>query len=533
MTEPVTVTEPPASNRSPAGTTLPAVTRSRVPSGLASLGVDGSDVNGAHRLDELAMALTSTTARIDTLTDAMVTLRSFVNERMGDVGDVVTRSQSQVTRDIGEAIDRAQSQTTRQLNEALLEAQAQATSDLEEAAAEARTQTTRQLATAFDRLESLATRRTANDERRHEQTTAALKVALTESRAHSQRVAAEISALSESVADALTQVADRLERLAINNQGRPDLVETVAQALDDVAARLDDLDSSNRSRHDRVVGALADLRSKRSQAPPGDLEAVTTRLGRIETFVEALVDAADDSTGAGTAAAAVGRLEDLEAAIGDRFSEVAASAVRSLSDAAERAASQIKAAAPPATERSTLAAMTRIEGRMAEMSRQREEHEEAAKEVLDNLEETVSRLASAQAEDLERILDTVEGSTGAAKGASVSLSTTDAERLARIEDGLHRLNRQQKVVNGSAAIDGTALEQMVVLSNQIEALRRRMAVRARPQAPVLDADTLEAVAEAVVARLAPGPDAPPARSRPRRAPTTARQATGQRRRPEA
>lgn len=627
--------------------------------------VGGSDASLARRIDELVAGMASTTGRIDTLTDAVVTLRGFVNERMGDVGDAVTRSQTQITREVGDALDRAQSQitreldealahlpaattpdfgealervhlqitqdlertfarihgqTTKHLDEALIEARSQSTRDLVDATTEAQAETARQLTAGLDRLESQTTRRGANDDRRYEQTAAAMKAAVaatedgvrridrvgsaistelatigqrvtdqvevtsttglselaalgehlsaridgvtetsradlatatrrltnevlsavtatgTESREHAERVSADISGLSESVADALTQVAERLEQLALNNHGQQDVVEAVAQALDDVAARLDDLDSTNRSRHERTVAAIADLRSKRSQPPPVDLGPVTSGLDRVETFVEALVDAADDRAGTrDTLIAAVERLEGLQTTIADQLDQAASRAIGNLTDAAERAANQIKTAVPPVTERSTLAAMTRIEGRMAEMSRQREEHDEAAQEALDAMEATVGRLASAQAEDLERILDTVENTPAPPDPATLTLSAADAERLARIEDEIRKLSRQPRATSVSPDIDGTALEQMASLGNQIDALRRRMAVRARPQAPTFDAEALDAIAEAVAARLAttssPGPTNAAVKRSPRKS-ATPRKSTSPRRKPE-
>jgi hypothetical protein len=621
-----------------------------------------------ERIDDLAVAVASTTSRMDTLTDAMVTLRGLVNERMGDIGDALTRSQTQFARDLdeaittvvnrvatpggtdlGEALDqtqvqvsqdlerlltRAQGQVTEQLNEALLEARSQAIQEVAEATTDA---LEHQLAAAINRLEAQADRRVANDDRRFEQTTTSLKAAVTageegarhidkvvtalssevaaigqrlsdqvdaassrsladlaalgehlgvlvegltetnradvtaafrrltnevmtavtgtgdESARHAQQVSADIAALSESVADALARVADRLEQLAVNNHDQQDVVEAVAAALDDVAARLDDLDASNRARHDRMLTAVADLRSKRGQAPPVNLEPVTSGLERIETFVEALVDASDDSAEAGQAVtSAVDRLTALEATIADRLGDATTAVVRELTEAAERAANQIRTAAPPVTERSTLAAITRIEGRMAELTRQRDEQDQATNEALEAVEETVSRLASAQAEDLERILDTVERAPDSPGVTAVSLAPGDTDRLDRIEEELRKLSRQPRTAGVAAGIDDSAAEQMANLSNQIENLRRRLAVRGRPLAPALDAATLDAIADAVAARLVPGAAtgppsgsaakaapakrAPakraPAKARAKRAPAAPRKATGGRGKPE-
>ncbi|MDQ6946030.1 MAG: hypothetical protein M3256_07095 [Actinomycetota bacterium] len=535
------------------------------------------DPSIARRLDRLAASQAATSKRIDSLTDSTVTLRGFVNERMADVGDAVARSQTQITGDLGEAASDAQAQTARQIAEAfdLLQAQSarssvedqrrqeEATAAMQEGLA-ANKETVRrierlssavsaELATIGQRLtdevEAVCTQNRSELSGLGEQLSAqvdataettradlaaisrrlstevetAVASTVVESRQKAEAVTADIAGLGESVADALAQVADRLERLAMTNSGQRDTAEAVTEALDDVAVRLDDLDSTGRARHDRIVAAVGDLRSKGSNVVPVDLGTLASRFERIDTFLVALMDANEDSTdNEEKVTAALKRLEGLEATIAEQVSDAATGAVRTLTDAAERAAAQIKAAAPPMVDRSSLAAMTRIEGRMAELTRQREEHEHAAKGRLDNLEETVGRLASAQAEDFERILDTVEN----APPASVSLAASDAQRLARIEDQLRTLSRSPPV--GAADGDGTAGEQMAALGNQIEALRRRMAVRARPQAPVLDANAIETIAEAVAARLTgPGRSAP-AKVPTKRAGATPRKATSQR-----
>lgn len=459
--------------------------------------VGSSDGSLARRVDDLTAAVASTTTHLDTLTDAMVTLRRFVNERMGDVGDVVTRSQTQISHELEQAFSRAQAQTTTQLDEALHQARTQMTESLEGAALNAGEDGARHI----DRVATAVSTELAT-----------IAQGLSDQvDATSERAGADISALSESVADALSQVADRLEQVALNNHGQQDMVESVAQALDDVAVRLDDLDSSNRSRHDRLIAAVEDLRLKRGT--PVDLEPVTRGLERVETLLEALADAAasTDSRDETAAAAAVERLEGLEASIGARFNEAVTGAVRDLTETAERAADQIKAAVPPATERSTLAAMARIEDRMAEMTRQRDEQDQTTQEALDILEETLGRLASAQAEDLERILDTVENvppPPAPPKPLALPLSAVDVQRLTRIEDELRKVSRQPKSGILPSDVDSTALEQMTALGNQIEALRRRMAIRGRSETPGLDASTLEAIAEAVVARLSPSSAGP-------------------------
>lgn len=583
---------PPASPRppedpSPPTPSPPALTPdtgqaiSRPPSD--TLAVQAVGPNLAERLDDLAVVISATTFRMDTLTDAVATHRGYVTEGMRDLSDALARSKNQITSDLERTLSRVQAQIAKQIDEAIVEARTQTTRDLDEAMTKAQGQTAGHLAAVLDRLESQAARRTASDERRHEHIAATMKKAMTTgeesarrldkvasgvstalatigqrlsnqvdmtnvarltdvaavgdqlgalieevtqtTRAelntanrrltndltamvtangmeHAQRVAADISSLGESVADALAQVADRLELLASNTSGQQDVIEAVTQALDDVATRVDDVDSSNRSRHDRILAAINDLHSKRTLPPAVDLEPVTKGLDRLGTLVVALVDASEGTPiSADALTQMTERLEGVEATITNQVGSATADAVRSFTEAAERAANQIQNAAPASTERSTLAAITRVEGRLSELTRRREEHERTAKEVFDNIAETVSRLASAQAEDLERILDSVESISEPAAPPTVSLSASDAQRLAGIEDEVRRLGRTQPATWGD--VDGAVHEQMATLGAQIDALRRRMAVRARSQGPVLDAEALDAIADAVAARLAP------------------------------
>lgn len=141
---------------------------------------DQDDIERGNPADTSA----SLTARIDTLTDAMITLRSFVNERMGDVGDAVARSQTQISHELNQAFSRLRAQTTQQLDDALLEVRNEITRDLEEAATEAGDQMAQQVGAA------------------------AVREAGTE---RAERLGADIAAMSESVAGALTQVADQLD----------------------------------------------------------------------------------------------------------------------------------------------------------------------------------------------------------------------------------------------------------------------------------------------------------------------------------
>ena len=77
------------------------------PTGLSSAGSAGQATSASrgayanlvHRIDELTTALTSATARMDTLTDAMATLQDFVDKRMADVDEILSEARMRATRD--------------------------------------------------------------------------------------------------------------------------------------------------------------------------------------------------------------------------------------------------------------------------------------------------------------------------------------------------------------------------------------------------------------------------------------------------
>jgi vacuolar-type H+-ATPase subunit I/STV1 len=153
-----------------------------------------------------------------------------------------------------------------------------------------------------------------------------------------------------------------------------------------------------------------------------------------------------------------------------------------------RAAQQFKDLAPPVVDRSTTSAMVRLEERVAELSRQREADEATHKEYLESLGATVARLAAAQAEDLERILDTIE-----------------ATRPPVQDDGDDRVGKLAESLEAIADLPTTTDELVTVVSEQtaafnaqMEAVRRRLALRART---ALDRPTLEQLADLVAERL--------------------------------
>lgn len=594
------VESPRDSRPAPAHAPQPAAS---TPAPSMAAGLTSPDSSLSGRVDQLIVEMVATQARVDTLTDAMTTLRGLVSERMADLGQVLSHSQSQITqemretlaqapgpafrdvertlegaqeriaRDVDKALARLQAQSARYLDEGLTEIQERiaqdidaavtrsqnhARSQLEEAAARWQAQSSRQAdrlqqryETTAATIESLATTQdrradrlvaevsaevAAFGQRLTDQVSAAATAQRTElagtvdrlgdnmetamaasqeaARTGNERMVADIATLTETMADALSQVADRLERLAQSNTGQEDVVEAVADALDDVTGRVDDLEQAEHSRHDRLMALIGEVGTATDDRTV-DLRPVTAALANIEVSVEALTQSTEDDRGV---AGLVERVEALESSLADRFDRTTTEAVRALSSAVEQAAEQIKTASPRPVDLSSVTAMTRIEDRLSELTRQREENEQATRATVEGLEEMVARLASAQAEDLERILDSVENFTAPAE-TPVSLVGVDAQRLARIEAELGVL-AQQRPPTLSAETESVVGEQLASLGTQLEALRRRLAVRART--PMLDDDAIDALADAVAARLEDHISARPAANARRPAVTSAK-----------
>jgi len=165
-----------------------------------------------------------------------------------------------------------------------------------------------------------------------------------------------------------------------------------------------------------------------------------------------------------------------------------------VNEAIDRAVGQFKDLAPPVVDRSTTAALTRLEERIAALTLQRDHHDRETKTTLEVLEETVGRLASAHAEDLEQILDTIEATATPA----VTAEPADEERLARIEEAIDTLVGLPKTTE---ELTDSVAEQFVAFNAQMEAVRRRMSVRARATV-TLDDTTLASLADLVATRLA-------------------------------
>jgi hypothetical protein len=324
--------------------------------------------------------------------------------------------------------------------------------------------------------------------RRVEQLASALAVEVAEI---GQAITDQIAGYSSATADDV-----RTRTKAISTEVRR-IDKSITQQLEALAAAV--ADSSNRS-----AGGL-------SEGVEDALESTSEAVGRVETLVEALVEASD-ARPTEISEFTAKTLERLGITVGARFEASTTMAVEAINagveEAVDRAVTQFKEVAPPLVDRSTTAAITRLEERVAELTRQRDEHERDTKATLDGLEETVGRLASAQAEDFERILDTIENQSP----AEPPTDRPDAARLARIEKAVADL---AETPTSPPGVEDVA-EQIDAINKQLAAVRRRLPVRGRAGNGGLDDRDLNELADLIAARLG-APAANPRGANPRAA----------------
>ncbi|MDQ2754763.1 MAG: hypothetical protein M3R71_04350 [Actinomycetota bacterium] len=314
----------------------------------------------------------------------------------------------------------------------------------------------------------------------------------------------------EPVLAAIAAVQDHLQTLADQPDPDPVNLQPILEAIADASGRVDDL-------------------SGRPEPEPVDLVPIQVVLRRIEALVEALADRSDPNPTDMTPV--LDAINDLAG----RPDEVAASldGIRSqLSAVAETASSLIHSApdkdtleakldgittslkalspkdeqldrieaavaSPPSTER-VAATLERLERAVSTSTASRRNKEDATSAGVARLEETLERLTAAQAEDLERILDTMEDLAPTAAGDG---PRRGSETLTRLEEAVTELLSRPAPAGGGPGDSEPVAQQLRALTDQVEALRRRIALRARPAAAIDDA-TIAAVADAVAARLA-------------------------------
>jgi hypothetical protein len=111
-------------------------------------------------------------------------------------------------------------------------------------------------------------------------------------------------------------------------------------------------------------------------------------------------------------------------------------------------------------------------------------------------------------------LDEMADSLAASQGGEIAKTLSDV--AVRLDEAVAAIERRTAAPNqdGDPNHQRQLLERIDEMAQQMEALRRRIALRARPGSGQLDADSISAIAEAVAARLSAKRPAAPNRSAP-------------------
>jgi hypothetical protein len=346
--------------------------------------------------------------------------------------------------------------------------------------------------------------------------TARITEALDTSAKAVRRVEQLASALSVEVAEIGQAITDEI---AGYSSVTTDEVRSRAKSISTEVARVD---KSITQQLEGLAAAVADSYDRpgggSSEGVEEVLETTSEAVGRVEMLVEALVEASD-ARPTEISEFTAKTLERLGLTVGARFEASTTTAVEAIDaavdEAVDRAVTQFKEVAPPLVDRSATAAITRLEERIAELTRQRADHDQETKATLDALEETVGRLASAQAEDFERVVDTIEN----APPQPSPTASADEERLDRIEKAVADLAGTPPNPPGLDDVAG----QIDAINKQLAALRRRLPVRGRAGTGGLDDRALNELAALIAARIGAPAAVPPAA--PPRVPRTPRPAT--------
>ncbi|MGH9077183.1 MAG: hypothetical protein ACRDY0_06990, partial [Acidimicrobiales bacterium] len=377
--------------------------------------------------------------RLDGLTRATNTFRDMLGDRLRDYAEQSARIQAISSRDL-EDYRKEHQRTLEDVERALfdgedgirkLQAEIERLSVRAERSANAATMAVEESEGVLRSVVEARGREVAND-----------------LRATRDEMRETLSLLNEATAGSLTDVASRLKRVAQAAEDRADAAGGLTEVVAELTRRSEIWSSESTTRARQFRDQLAEIRDgvetladravgRGGQGDRGGgADQVLNRLGQVESVLEALAEAADDDS----------PLDRLETSIQARIDALG--------------------------------------HRLAD--------DDATIQALGRMEDAVDRLASAQADDLERILGAVEE-----RLAAMDQGPGLAALVARVEDAVTAARGAPQ-----APVESVVFEQLALLSDQVEGLRRRIALRARPA--VLDQGTIDAVAEAISARLEQG-----------------------------
>lgn len=294
-----------------------------------------------------------------------------------------------------------------------------------------------------------------------------------------RRVERVTSALAAEMAEIAQTISDETGRQAAATQ------EAVRSAASQVSADFEALRE-----------ALAERQASSGGTGPGPsgpaLDLLAQATERVESLLEDLLVALEERP-ADVSELTSRVIQQLAVDVGARVEAATTTGIDTLDDAIDqaiaRAADQLKQLAPPKADRSTTSAVERLEERVAALSRQREADAAETRQLLDDLGATVARLASARAGDLQQVLDAVEAARPPAKAEG------EDDQLSGLVEAVEAIANLPSTTDELVSV---IADQTEVLNTELEAVRRRLSLRART---TLDQASLEQLADLVAARL--------------------------------
>jgi chromosome segregation ATPase len=447
------------------------------PHGGARTTVTTQELILAGRSDSLQAALASIALRIDALTSTTSTFRNLVSDRITDYAEQVGRLAASAAGDLDDY---------RHLHERALE------------------QIRRSVGDAEDNVRRLS--RTVGD---LDAKVGALVAAVRESGDAVDQITSERDQVSDTVLRSLERVEETLSELT---EGKG--ATSFARLGDMIAALTGERDRQSAvwSQLEQAVVALADdrehgadvlVRLERAvtEMTTGRERGLAKALARLEARIDEVATAMTGLSGDELAST----LSRLDTRLKEMSTELVVGRDRETARALAQLSAQVDEIAGLVAEGRT--DLSPIEARLNRMSRNVpptpaiDLAELYAR--LDELAEAVAQQAPPDLSDLQAHLDQLARSTSPDPTWSTAMHRL--ERLLPALEGLRAGGGVRGEPPGSPQDRRELLERFdqlgQQLGEQLEALRRRIALRARPGGQGLDEETIAAIADAVVARL--------------------------------
>lgn len=437
----------------------------------------------AGRTDSLQAALASIALRIDALTSTTSTFRNLVSDRITDYAEQVGRLAASASGDLDDY---------RHIHERAIE------------------QIRRSVGDAEDNLRRVG--RSVGD---LDAKVGALIAAVRESGDAVDQITSDRDTVSDSLVRSLERVEDALTELTEGKSAASfarlgDMIGTLAGERDRQSAVWTELEQAVVAlADDRERGAdmLARLERAVTEMTVGRERGLTKALSRLEARIDEVATAMTGLSGDDLAAT----LSRLDTRLKEMSTELVVGRDRETSRALAQLSAQVDEIAGLVAEGRT--DLSPIEARLNRMARSAPQAQIDLAEVyarLDDLAEAVAQRSTPNVRDM---------AADVAAHLEITPDPTWAAAIERLERLLPSLESMRAGTaggpRGSSAGSGDAelverFDQLgQQLGEQLEALRRRIALRARATGQALDEETIGAIADAVVARLGGAGSTPP------------------------